>query len=580
MHSARRVLRVRTTDRGAPSRARTIAHLRSEREDRSSDGYDQPRSAAHSRSRFRSGLSPRPGRPLPRPGRVLCTRREKSALGLVVSGTRASPTKRVDSLGKAMSSRRAQIGIVIVVMTLSCTALAPPGRRTPAAADTASTILAAMEATYATAFSYEDRGTVTTVFSGTASHTQELSFDTAFVRGWRFRFTYAIETPESLHYSQVSLSTNDLTRRFVIWSDFVHTYTDRSVQNNVSDNGRSLAGAVRAAAGASSLSSRIVPFLLMPSLGALLPGSPSLDGIETESGCTCWRVRSTIGEGDPLTLWIDRSSYLLRKATTSHRFPTFETVTTIEYQPTIDRAVDSAHLQSPDIVGHQPPWIGLVNDGGLTRIKNVVPGTPADRAGLKSGDEIISVDGDRVTRAADIRARIDGRKPGDRVVLVVSRAGATLEVPVTLEERKDPTMILRDLIDKPAPPFDLRVVVGNGPAKLADLKESVVVLDFWAGWCGPCKLLVPNLNELSHKFPSLHVIGISSDDTSVIRQYATDQHVAYTLALDVDAQATGAYLVEALPTTIVIDKTGVVRHVEVGAGDTSTIASVVEKLSP
>jgi thiol-disulfide isomerase/thioredoxin len=438
-----------------------------------------------------------------------------------------------------------------------------------------------MVATYSKASSYDDRGTVTTVSSGSSSQTVKLAFETAFIRDRRFRFEYARIGRQALGSS-----------RFVIWSDFTHTYTDWSLQPHIIDDGPNLGLAIEAAAGISSLSSIVIPKMLTRALGTFLgPRSPSIDGIETVAGHPCWRLRDKFRTADPVTLWVDRDSHLLRRLETSHRCPKFATVSTIDYEPEIDRPVDDGRLQSPDIAANSPiprpppsqmssrqsPWLGIVfENSASTKIKTVIPGAPAERDGVQVGDEIVSLDGERVTLAREVYVRVVGHKMGDRIVLAVRRGGTTLEVPVTLEQRKSP----RDmLVDQPAPAFDLPVLVGGGPAKLADLKGSVVVVDFWATWCGPCKVLVPHLNDLSHKFPALHIIGVSSEDDADIRRYAVDERVAYTLASDVDSRAFGAYFGSALPMLVVIDKTGVVREVELGAGgDTSALDGLIEKL--
>lgn len=477
---------------------------------------------------------------------------------------------------------------VACVLVMSCAATAPASRAPEAAAPTADEVLNAMVTTYAKASSYEDRGTVTTVFSrgGAASSTRQLSFETAFDRGRRFRFEYRLD--------QQFRGRPLYNPRSVIWSDFAHTYSEWPLAPRIIDDRADLAMAVHAAAGTSSLSSVTIPGLLMPNLGGvgvLHPSAASVDGVEVVSGHQCWRLRGMFRTDDPVTLWIDRDSHLLRKVATSHHFPDFETATTTAYEPDVNRPVAAGHLEPPDIGANppvprpaqptQPPWIGLMFESRTTtKIETVLPGTPAERAGLQIGDEIVSVDGSQVARGADVVAIVTGHKAGDRLVLSVSRGGNTLEIPVTLEARKDAGALARaSLLDRPAPPFDLPVVVGIGPAKLADLKGSVLIVDFWATWCGPCLMMVPSLNALAQKYPQLHIVGISNDAPSDIQRYATDHHVAYTLASDADSKVLATYdLGGAIPMIVVIDKTGVVRRVELGAGDTSAVDELVAKL--
>src|SRR5579872_3411527 len=103
-----------------------------------------------------------------------------------------------------------------------------------------------MRDTYAKASSYADRGTVKSEFSGDATFTSELRFETAFVRGSRFRFEYR----ERLRGREL---------RYVIWSDLHHTYVDRSFTPAIEDVGPNVDLALAGAAGVSHGTSSTVP---------------------------------------------------------------------------------------------------------------------------------------------------------------------------------------------------------------------------------------------------------------------------------------------------------------------------------
>jgi thiol-disulfide isomerase/thioredoxin len=209
------------------------------------------------------------------------------------------------------------------------------------------------------------------------------------------------------------------------------------------------------------------------------------------------------------------------------------------------------------------PWIGILIGPGTkgVLIKEVLPSTPAEKAGLKARDEVLSIDGSVVKAEGELIGRVQERGVGQRVTLKVLRSGKDLTIALALEARPDELKMLRDqLLGKPAPPFEL------AGASAASLKGQVVVLEFWATWCGPCRASLPRLGEWQKKYGprGLRVIGISDEDPALVSKFAASKKVLHTVGSDEKAKA--AYRVPAVPMLVVIDRTGVVKHVEIGAG--------------
>jgi len=131
-----------------------------------------------------------------------------------------------------------------------------------------------------------------------------------------------------------------------------------------------------------------------------------------------------------------------------------------------------------------------------------------------------------------------------------------------------------------APQLELETVDGK-TLNLESLHGHVVLLNFWATWCGPCRDEIPELNSLEHDFSDsgLKVIGVSWDDSGEgIRQFQTEIPQDYTVALggeNLQAQFAG---IRSLPATIVIDREGRIRQKIIGARDKKGFASVVEPL--
>ncbi len=146
-------------------------------------------------------------------------------------------------------------------------------------------------------------------------------------------------------------------------------------------------------------------------------------------------------------------------------------------------------------------------------------------------------------------------------------------------------MSLPALAKEAASDFTLRDVDGNA-VTLSALKGQVVVLSFWATWCGPCKEEMPHFQELYGKLASdgLVVLSISTDDArsaSKVKPYVKKMGYTFPVLLDRDATVIGAYNPsKTLPYTVVIDRSLQVVHRVSGynPGDEVALASFVTHL--
>lgn len=100
---------------------------------------------------------------------------------------------------------------------------------------------------------------------------------------------------------------------------------------------------------------------------------------------------------------------------------------------------------------------------------------------------------------------------------------------------------------------------------LRDLRGRVVVLDFWASWCRPCRAIMPTLDQLhsDHHDDGLTVLGVAREPESRILRHLERSPVHYTIARDAGGTL-ARYGVRAIPTVVVIDRRGLVREVFVG----------------
>jgi peroxiredoxin len=218
------------------------------------------------------------------------------------------------------------------------------------------------------------------------------------------------------------------------------------------------------------------------------------------------------------------------------------------------------------------PWIGLeiTRTTGGVLVKQVIPDSPADHAGLAAGDVILTADGTAMTAAGDLINHVQSKGVGAHVTLTLTRAGAKLTVDMALVARPEMLEVMRRaLVGRPAPAFDLTEANGPHPASLAGLAGHVVVLEFFATWCGPCTASIETLDRWQADYGKrgLRVVGISDEEQEKLTTHARRHGILYTYAHD-PGPMMAAYLVPAVPTFIVIDPAGTVRAVEVGAGDT------------
>ena len=124
-----------------------------------------------------------------------------------------------------------------------------------------------------------------------------------------------------------------------------------------------------------------------------------------------------------------------------------------------------------------------------------------------------------------------------------------------------------------APAWTLKDVNGKEVSS-ADFKDKVVVVDFWATWCGPCRVEIPGYVALQKKYgDKLAIVGVSLDaqGPGVVKRFVEKNKVDYTIVMgndDVVAAFGGEEGIQAIPTTFIIDRDGMIRDRKVGAEHT------------
>jgi peroxiredoxin len=136
--------------------------------------------------------------------------------------------------------------------------------------------------------------------------------------------------------------------------------------------------------------------------------------------------------------------------------------------------------------------------------------------------------------------------------------------------------------NSPAPDFTLNAQSGK-PVELTQFKGQVVMLNFWASWCGPCRQEMPLLDSIYKKYGKLGftMIGVNVEpDSKAANDWLKQTPVTFPILYDTDSKVSKLYGVSGMPSTVIVDRKGTVRMIHHGykPGDEEEYLSSIRTL--
>ena len=143
----------------------------------------------------------------------------------------------------------------------------------------------------------------------------------------------------------------------------------------------------------------------------------------------------------------------------------------------------------------------------------------------------------------------------------------------------EPSRRAENPFGKDAPDFTLKTFKGE-TVQIKKLRGKVVLLSFWASWCGPCRQEMPVIEKLSHQYrdQGFLVFGVNDEDRGTISDYIKENGYSFPTLVDEEQEASMLYHVGAIPTTVVIDREGKIASYQVGSSSETEFRAILNRL--
>ena len=159
-----------------------------------------------------------------------------------------------------------------------------------------------------------------------------------------------------------------------------------------------------------------------------------------------------------------------------------------------------------------------------------------------------------------------------KAIVVISIITLALFAGCTSKEKEGATNV--------APDFTLQDLAGK-KVRLADLKGKVVLLEFWATWCPPCRAEIPAIERLHTQYggKGLTVLAIALDEGGwdEVKAFAAEHKISYTVLKGTE-DVSAKYMVRLIPSTFLVDKEGTIKKRYMGGGSSEAVEQDIKAL--
>jgi thiol-disulfide isomerase/thioredoxin len=228
-------------------------------------------------------------------------------------------------------------------------------------------------------------------------------------------------------------------------------------------------------------------------------------------------------------------------------------------------------------------WLGVVldDDSGEVIARQVLPRSPAQRAGLERGDTILAVDGVSVASSAATIALVREVGADGCAVLTVRRGANEHEMEAILGVRPPNLALAQALVGMPFPWISGDEVRTGRPVPSPAESDTWTVIEFWATWCGPCHLAAPRMVALhaAREEHGVEFIGIAMDPVEDLRSFLEASSLAWPQIADPDGTRNNEALVIAQPTWFLLAPGGEIRGAFIGLGGLDGLERALGDLS-